>query len=409
MTAVRMSPMQMKVREVIRDYRVTLLTGPIRCAKTCSGLRWWMLYNSENFGGCDFAIAVRTDRQWANPIKSELDKWLGTTVPLIRRQSWWEFPGKNGAQNRLHRVIGSDAGSAEKIFGMTLAGAFIDEFPKQPEDFVSILHGRCSVPGAKIVMTANPEGPLHWAKTDWVDKVEENGYGHLHFKLKDNPTLDEEYLTAIRKQFSGVLEKRMLDGEWAAATGMIYPLFDTAVKSKPRNLRVSQYIVSVDVATATVTHALLAAITPGRIWVIDEWRHDGSVDGQMKEEAQVRSIIRRWQGIRISKWIIDPAANDFQLILKQMGQVTKHGINDVLPGIQVVNMWINDGRLGIDRKCRALIREGGSYIWDEKAAERSDDKPVKGKDHGMDALRYLVATQVARGAKLRRSRYIKGR
>ena len=403
--AVRFSDRQMQVRQAIQDHRTTLLTGPIRCGKTTCGLCWWMEYNSRNFGGQDFAITVRTDRQWANPIKSELDKWMRHSIPLVRKQSWWEFPGKNGAQNRLHRVIGSDAGSAEKVFGMTLAGAFCDEFPKQPEDFVAVIHGRCSVPGARIVMTCNPEGPLHWAKTDWVDKAEANGYAHLHFTLRDNPTLDDEYLTAIRKQFTGVMARRMLDGEWAAATGMIYPLFSRAVRKVPNNAPIERYVVSVDVATASVTHALLAGVGQGRIWVIDEWRWDGSTEGQLTEEIQVREILKRWNGIPISQWIIDPAANDFQLILEQLGQVTKHGFNDIHEGIMITNMWLNDNRLIIDRRCHGLIREGGSYVWDEKAAARSVDKPTAGNDHGMDALRYLVATLAASRAKLTRTKY----
>ena len=102
--------------------------------------------------------------------------------------------------------------------------------------------------------------------------------------------------------------------------------------------------------------------------MMDEWRWDGSTEGQLTEEIQVREILKRWNGIPISQWIIDPAANDFQLILEQLGQVTKHGFNDIHEGIMITNMWLNDNRLIIDRRCHGLIREGGSYVWDEKAA-----------------------------------------
>ena len=33
-----------------------------------------------------------------------------------------------------------------------------------------------------------------------------------------------------------------------------------------------------------------------------------------------------------------------------------------------------------------------SYIWDEKAQEKGEDKPVKQNDHALDALRYLLQT-----------------
>jgi hypothetical protein len=39
-----------------------------------------------------------------------------------------------------------------------------------------------------------------------------------------------------------------------------------------------------------------------------------------------------------------------------------------------------------------LIKELKSYVWDEKAAQRGEEKPVKMQDHGPDAARYYVFT-----------------
>ena len=390
-----LSARQLRLRDVILARRVTLVPGPIRSGKTAAALFWWLLWAAGSFSDQDFAVAVRTDRQWTNPILAEAKRWLGGTLPLTRRGTHWEFPSAvpGGKPNRLHRVIGSNVGSAEKIQGMTLAGAFVDEFVKQPREFVDVLMGRCSVPGAKIVMTCNPEGPLHWGKTDWVDQAEAKGYGLVPFRLEDNPTLDSEFLDAIRQQYTGVMARRLLDGEWAAATGLVYPMFARAVGQFPSGVRPVRWETAVDVATASVTHGLLIAVlADGSVWAVDEWRHDGNTEGQLTEEDQIRSMLRRWSGVQVSRWVIDPAANDFQLILTQMGQPTQHGYNSVLEGIQAVNLWINDGRLRIDRRCEALIREAGQYSWDEKAADRSQDVPVKGNDHGLDALRYCVNT-----------------
>lgn len=35
-----------------------------------------------------------------------------------------------------------------------------------------------------------------------------------------------------------------------------------------------------------------------------------------------------------------------------------------------------------------------SYTWDEKAANRGEDKPIKENDHAMDAVRYFINTIV---------------
>ena len=47
-------------------------------------------------------------------------------------------------------------------------------------------------------------------------------------------------------------------------------------------------------------------------------------------------------------------------------------------------------RIRINRKCSGLIPEMQSYVWDEKAVERGEEKPVKQMDHGPDALRYRI-------------------
>ena len=46
----------------------------------------------------------------------------------------------------------------------------------------------------------------------------------------------------------------------------------------------------------------------------------------------------------------------------------------------------------------ATIKEFASYIWDEKALERGEDKPVKQFDHCCDAVRYLCSTIIGRKA-----------
>ena len=41
---------------------------------------------------------------------------------------------------------------------------------------------------------------------------------------------------------------------------------------------------------------------------------------------------------------------------------------------------------------RPIIDEYYSYVWDEKAQERGEDKPIKKNDHGKDMERYFHLT-----------------
>ena len=42
--------------------------------------------------------------------------------------------------------------------------------------------------------------------------------------------------------------------------------------------------------------------------------------------------------------------------------------------------------------CVGLIKELQSYVWDDKAAARGEEKPVKMQDHAPDAARYFCYT-----------------
>jgi len=62
----------------------------------------------------------------------------------------------------------------------------------------------------------------------------------------------------------------------------------------------------------------------------------------------------------------------------------------------MVSSLIYMGALKVEKGCQNFRRELESYVWDQKAKERGDEKPVKQNDHAMDAVRYLVFTKTNR-------------
>jgi phage terminase large subunit len=75
--------------------------------------------------------------------------------------------------------------------------------------------------------------------------------------------------------------------------------------------------------------------------------------------------------------------------------------NDVLDGIRATQVAMNKGSIYFSSKCKNLFTEFASYIWDEKATERGEDKPVKQFDHACDALRYFVYTVIFKSSKIK--------
>ena len=84
-----------------------------------------------------------------------------------------------------------------------------------------------------------------------------------------------------------------------------------------------------------------------------------------------------------------PAAS-FIAELRSRGFYVKPANNEVLDGIRVVSTLLSGRKIRIHQSCIGLRSEMQSYSWDEKAAERGEEKPVKQQDHGPDALHRTV-------------------
>ena len=97
-------------------------------------------------------------------------------------------------------------------------------------------------------------------------------------------------------------------------------------------------------------------------------------------------------GEKIRAVILDPAAASFKAELEKDGYKVKKAKNDVLDGIRFVATQLLSGSIFVDASCENLLKEFASYIWDAKAGDRGEDKPVKEHDHAQDALRYFCYT-----------------
>ena len=63
---------------------------------------------------------------------------------------------------------------------------------------------------------------------------------------------------------------------------------------------------------------------------------------------------------------------------------------NLLAGIRTLSSLLALGLLDVHESCTDLLLEIPAYCWDDKAAERGEDRPLKVADHGVDATRYAV-------------------
>ena len=123
-----------------------------------------MCIRDRHYNNHAFALAFRSAKQHSSIGVREVRAWARETGADVRAtDGGLVVSTANGHTNTYLRVLGRDVSSVDNIQGLTLAGAFVDEAPLQPEDFIQELSFRCSVPGSRLVMVCNPAGgKRHW-------------------------------------------------------------------------------------------------------------------------------------------------------------------------------------------------------------------------------------------------------
>jgi PBSX family phage terminase large subunit len=383
--------------------RVNIWEGSIRSGKTIASLLAWLIYIARAPRGGELVVIARTretaGRNVFGPLMDfSLFGWLTKHVSYTSGAPTAVILG------RIVHVIGASDAKAEKVIrGLTVAGAYVDEATVIPEEFFTQLLGRMSVPGAQLFGTTNPDNPAHWLKRRFLDRMASlPDWRRFHFTLPDNPSLTREYVDSISREFTGLWHRRFILGEWVAAEGAIYPMWDEAKHvvpwSKLPEMR-RLLAVGVDYGTTNATAALLLGLgIDRRLYLLDEWRHDPAQTNIRLSDAQLASRFRDWLALpnHRPEWIVvDPAAASFRVELHNTGVSTEVADNDVDFGIRVVASLFGQDQLRVSDRCLGLIEEVPGYSWDPKQTEQGKDAPIKVADHSLDATRYAIATTEA--------------
>ena len=382
----------------VKDMDGIIADGAIRSGKTVSMSLSFVFWAMTSYNGQNFAMCGKTIGSFRRNVLFWLKLMLksrGYTV-VDHRADNLVIISKGDITNNFYIFGGKDESSQDLIQGITLAGVFFDEVALMPESFVNQATGRCSVEGSKYWFNCNPDGPYHWFKVNWIDKASEKKLLYLHFTMDDNLSLSEKIKERYRSMYSGVFFKRYILGLWCMAEGMIYDMFDAArhVVKNPENLVKAKYYVSCDYGTQNATVFLLwCKDTEGKWICIREYYYSGREEASQKTDTEYAEDLKEWLGgIKPVKIIVDPAAASFIAELKKRGYSVKKAKNDVLDGIRYVASLLNQDQIAIEEGCINTRKEFASYVWDEKASECGEDKPVKQFDHCMDALRYFCYT-----------------
>jgi PBSX family phage terminase large subunit len=380
----------------VKDKDGIVCDGSVRAGKTVVMSLSYVMWGMDCFADQNFGLAGKTigslRRNVITPLKRML-KSRGYKVKDHRADNFLTISYR-GKTNYFFIFGGKDESSQDLIQGITLAGMFFDEVALMPQSFVSQATARCSVDGAKFWFNCNPAGPYHWFKLEFLDKLSEMNLLHIHFTMGDNLSLSEKVKDRYRRMYNGVFFKRFILGLWVMAEGIIYDMFDPEVHSVSTTDRpYTHYYVAIDYGTQNPTVFGLWGKYQGTWYKVKEYHYEGRKESKQRTDAEYSQDLKVFLGdIKPRGIIVDPSAASFIAQLSKDGFTITKAKNNVQDGIRNVATALSRKLIKYNDCCSETFREFSSYIWDAKAADRGEDKPVKENDHHMDSDRYFVNT-----------------
>ena len=380
------------------DYEGVICDGAVRSGKTLAAGVGFFCWAMATFQGRQFALCGKTIGTLRRNVLQEV-------LPVLRQVGLQcrERRGENllivsgeGRENRFYLIGGKDEGSAALIQGATFAGVLLDEAALMPRSFVEQALARCSVAGARLWFSCNPEGPGHWFYREWILKAAERRMLYLHFTMDDNPGLSAQTRAQYERRYAGAFYRRFVLGEWTAPEGRVYDFFrrEDYVRPRPEG-EAERWCVSVDYGTSNPCSMGLWGRYGGVWHRVEERYYSARETGVQLTDQEYAALLRELAGgRRIAQVVVDPSALSFIAALRREGFQAVGAVNDVLSGIRLTAGLLKSRRLVICEGCESCLREIEDYCWESPGEGR--EAPRKENDHAMDDMRYFAATVAAR-------------
>ena len=378
--------------------------GAIRSGKTAPMSLSFVLWAMADFNSENFILSGKTIGSLRRNVIAPLKRMLiGRGIQYLdhRADNMLEV-SYLGHTNYFYLFGGKDEGSQDLVQGITAAGYYSDEVALQPESFVNQAVGRCSVDGAKLWFNCNPESPYHWFKENWIDKAKDLGLYVMHFLMDDNPSLTQATKDRYRQLYApgSLFFRRFIQGLWCVAEGAIYSFLTDdlrdgyVVSELPEDLR--SWIVAIDYGQQHPTcMGLWGYSIKEKCWYLaKEFYTNNKTNATYSQEFKREMLSFNGTDIIPINVIVDPGGGGLSLI--EQLKADHPGLHiraaykeDVIKEIQGLSTAIYLHRVRFCAKCKRVIAEFMNYLWDDKAKQRGEEKPLKLNDDGPDMGRYF--------------------
>lgn len=320
----------------------------------------------------------------------------------------YRFEYKNGSILQFIGLLDEDARENLKSIGQDGAVDIVwkEEATQFEEEDLNALSARMrgkAAPWRQIMMTTNPDAPLHWIKRRLIDMGEASVY---YSSAKDNFHNPEDYSEWL-KTLTGVEYQRLVLGQWVQATGLVYDVWSDG----PEDGNVTEaadYIEGggsvfwgVDDGYAGEKDPKTGYFTTNsapRVFLLVQERPNGQLcvfaehyAVRLLPEAHIEQV--RGLGYPDPEYAaVDSEAAELRGRLHLQSIYTRGKPQRIEESVKATRRMIGADtngwrRILVHPRCRHLRMEMASYRYGDNG------KPVDEVNHGPDALRYIAWTK----------------
>ena len=382
------------------DAFINIAHGSVRSGKTIAATFKFLIFVLKS-NYYEFMISGKTRDTIERNVVRDLIRMIDGNIPYKYRK----FDNYIEIMDKKIWLIGfSDEGATEKVRGMTVGGWYADEITSASKSTVEMAITRCSIDGAKMFWTMNPESPYHYIYTDYITNTELINEGTVkvwHFTLEDNLHLSQHYIDELKRvnRKSQVNYKRNILGEWVIAEGAIYDMFDTTKHVYDGIVDVDEINICCDYGVSTVTTFGVMGIKKdlhkgNDYYLMEETYYDAQERGIAQSDSdRVNDIIRLQNKYGLDRRSTLYLPHDAASLKaqarkdKRIRMKVRTYAPDTFKDINTIQDLINREKFHIHKSCKNSIKQAQTYSWDIKAQQRGEDKPLKIDDHCCDMWR----------------------
>lgn len=309
-----------------------------------------------------------------------------------------------------HTVEIKTSEEPDRLRGDRIGWCWMDEAAMMSKETFDIILGRVLRYQGKIFCSTTPRGK-NWVydefyrKSQPTDPAYDSDYACIRASSANNKYLSEKDVNRLRAKYSERYGQQELDAEFVSFEGMVYKEFDIGshvVKPiDPGDGSFKRILSGVDFGVNDPFACIWMGLKDGRWYILDEYY----LAGKTVDYHAPRILQNSWQPR------VETCYADYHDVEGRMS-LLRHGVRcipsrdaDIVIGVNEIGRMLvqklPDGgpRLVVCSNCKNTIREFQSYKYPDvksfakvagETIRQSGEKPAKGNEHAMDALRYVV-------------------